>query len=321
MKRLLVLLFVCAGVFASGAGWPQAYPSKPIRFIVPYPPGGGADFVARAIATKMQENIGQPVIIDNRAGNGEIVGTEALARAAPDGYTLSYVSNAFPINMTLIPKLPYDSQRDFIPLTMLAHVPMLLVVHPSVPATSVKELVALAKAQPGKLNYGSLGSGSIHGLGMEWFKSMSGTDIVHVPYKGLAPGMAALAAGDIQVMFVGFAAGMAQVKGGRFRALAVSPAKGVAAAPDLPSIAREGFPEFDMTSWYGAMVPAGTPAPVVVRLHAEIVKALNSPDLRERFAATGVATAPMSGEEFGAQIRSEAQLWAKIIKATGAKAE
>lgn len=320
LRSAIFAAFAAALAIATNA-LAQSYPAKPIRFIVPYPPGGGTDIAARAIAQKMQENIGQPIVIDNKPGASEIIGTEALAKAPADGYTMALATNAFSINVALFPKLPYDSTRDFIPLTMLVSVPFLLVVHPSVPASSVTELVALAKAQPGKLNYASLGPGSPHGLAMEWFKHLAGVNIVAVAYKGVAPAMTAVAAGEVQLMFTGFTAGMAQVKAGRLKAIAVSPAKGVAAAPDLSPVAAAGYPDFDITTWYGAFLPAGTPPDVAGRLHAEITKALNAPDVKERFSAIGVEPAPMSREAFGALIQGETRMWDRIIKATGAKPE
>ncbi len=322
----MIRMFVCVVAIVAGAIWPpaglaQTYPSRPIRFFVPYPPGGGTDIVARVLAQKLQESMGQTVIVENKPGGNEIISTDTLAKSAPDGHTLALVSNAFPINVSLRPKLPFDPARDFIPLTMLVTVPFVMVVHTSVAANSVPELVKLAKSKPGQLNYAHLGSGSPHQLAMEWFKQLAGVDIVGVPYKGVAAGNAAVTAGEVQLAFTGLTAGMAQVKGGRLKALAVSPAKRVSAAPELPTVAEAGYPEFDMTTWYGSVIPAGTPPEIVARLHAELVKALNAPDVRQRFAGIGVDTAPMTPEAFASVIRAETQTWAKIIKAAGVKAD
>jgi tripartite-type tricarboxylate transporter receptor subunit TctC len=320
MKAARILVLALLAVVPSVAG-AQGYPSKPIRFLVPYPPGGGTDLVARAVAQKMQESMGQPVIVDNKPGASEIISTEALARSAPDGYTIGMVTNAFAINAGSGRKLPFDPAADFVPVAYLVSVPFLLVVHPSVPASSVKELVALAQAQPGKLNYASLGSGSPHGLAIEWFKKLAGVNLTEVPYKGVAQAMAAGAAGEVQVLFTGLTAGMAQVKAGRLKVLAVSPAKRVDAVPEYPSIAESGYPEFDVTTWYGVVAPAGTPPEIVAKLNAEIDKALRSPDLKERFSGIGVDPMPMSPKAFAEVMQKDLQLWSRVIKATGAKVE
>ena len=305
-------------IAAAGPVHAQAYPSRAIRFIVPYAAGGGADITCRIIAQKLQENLGQPVIVDNRPGGSEIIGTEAIAKAAPDGHTMGFMSNTLAINVTMQPKLPYDTERDILPVTRLIKVALVMVVPPSLPVNSVKELVALAKAQPGKLNYASFGAGGPHGLAMEWFKSVTGTNIVAVPYKGVAPGMAALAAGEVQVMLTGLTGGLAQMKAGKIKAIAVTPAEGLAAAPDIPPIARD-YPEYDVMTWYGVAVPGGTPANIVARVHEEITRVLNAPDVRRRLEDIGVDPAPMPQEAFIAMVRAETQLWARIIKSSGAK--
>ncbi len=292
----------------------QSYPSRPIRFIVPYAPGGGADVACRIIAQKMSESMGQPVIVENRPGASEIIGNQALAQSAPDGHTVGFISNSLAINATLQPKMPFDPQRDIIPVTRLVNIPLIMVVPPSLPVNSVKELVALAKAQPGKLNYASFGIGGPHALAMEWFKTVTGTDIVAVTYKGVAPGMGALASGEVQVMLTGLTGAMAQIKAGKIKPIAVTSSKGVAVMPDIPPIARD-YPEYDLSTWYGLGVPAGTPANVVNRIHDEVTRALNAPDVRQRFDGLGVETSPMPQEAFIALLRQEIQLWAKVIKA------
>jgi len=320
-RRRAVLALTAAGLLAPLIAAGQGYPSKPIRFLVPYPPGGGTDLVARAVAQKLQDSMGQPVVVENKPGGSEIISTEAAARSAPDGYTIALVTNAFAINAGAGRKLPFDPVADFVPVAYLVSVPFLLVVHPSVPASSVQELVALAKAQPGKLNYASLGSGSPHGLAIEWFKKLAGIDLTEVPYKGVAQAMAAGAAGEVQVLFTGLTAGLAQVKSGRLKAIAVSPAKRVAAVPELPSIAEAGYPDFDVTTWYGVVAPAGTPGSIVSKLNAEIDKTLGLPDLKERLAGIGVDPLPMSAAEFGQAMQKDLRLWSRVIKATGAKVE
>ena len=302
-----------------GGAAAQSFPSKPIRLIVPYPPGGGTDTAARPIAQKMTEAIGQAVIVDNRPGASEIIGTEAVARAAPDGYTLLLTTNAFAINPSLQPKLPYDSARDFAPVSPLVTTPFMLVSSPRLQANSMAELMKLAKAQPGKLNFASLGSGTPHHLAMEWLKLLAGVDIVAVPYKGVGPGLTAVMAGEVELMFTGLTAGLVQVNAGKVRALAVTTAKRAPAAPEVPTIAEGGFPEYEALAWYGILAPAGTPAPVIARLNAEFAKALNAPDIRERFAKIGVDPAPGSPSDLLDMIRKETELWAKVITAMGVK--
>ncbi len=298
---------------------PAAFPTKPIRVLIPYPPGGGTDTAMRIIAPKLQEGLGQSIVIENRPGASETIGTDALAKSAPDGHTIGLVSNAFSINATLFPKLPFDVHGDFVPVTMMVVVPFVLVAHPSVPANSVKELVALAKSQPGKLNFASLGSGSPHFLAFEWFKMLAGIDVVAVPYKGLAPAMTAVTAGEVQMMLAGLTAGLPQVKAGKFKALAVSPAKRIGVLPDVPTIAESGYPDYDVNTWYAILAPRGTPASVVTRLNTEFAKALNAPDSSARFTAMGVEVAPSTPEALWARIRFEIDTWGRIIQATGAK--
>jgi tripartite-type tricarboxylate transporter receptor subunit TctC len=320
MKRSISLLAL-AGLVAASAAFAAEYPSRPIRLVVPYPPGGGTDTVARPLAQKITESVGQPIVIDNRGGASEIIGTEAVARSAPDGYTLLMTTNAFAINVALQRKLPYDPARDFAPVARLITTPFMLVAHPGLQAASVRELIALAKAQPGKLNYASLGSGTPHHLAMEWFKVLAGVDIVAVPYKGVAPGLAAVTAGEVQLMLTGLTAGLAQVKGGRLRALAVTTAARSSAAPEIPTVAESGFAGYDALAWYGVLAPAATPPEVIARLNAEIGKALAAPDLRQRLANIGVDPAPGTPGELQRLIRDETQLWTKVIKAAGVKAD
>jgi len=324
-KRSFFMLLACtAAVFAllHGVSFAQQiWPARPIHLIVVLPPGGGVDIVARAVGQKLQQGLGQPVVIENRPGGSEIVGTELLGRSAPDGYTFGVVTNTFAINPTLFPKLPYDSVRDFTPVTKLVNMPFVLLATPALAVASVRELVELAKAKPGQLNFAHVGVSSPHFLAGEWFKRLAGIDVVAVGYKGAGDAMTAVSAGQVQFMFTGFGAGMALVKAGRLKALAVTPARRLAAAPALASVAESGYPDYDLTTWHGLLAPAGTPAAIVGRLNAETVRALNSDDLRERFAALGAEPAPMSPEQFAGLLRSDIDVWGKIVRISGAKPE
>ena len=318
-RQLLRAAAAVAAVRAGGTLAQSAWPSKPVTLVVPFPAGGGVDVIGRIVAEKLAAALGQPIVIDNRGGASEIIGTEVVARAAPDGYTLLMTTNAFAINMAFERKLPYDPVRDFAPVGRLITSPFLLVAHPGVQAASLRELIKLAKAQPGKLNYASLGSGTPHHLAMEWFKVLAGVDIVAVPYKGVAPGLTAVTAGEVQLMLTGLTAGLPQVKGGKLRALAVTTAARSAAAPEIPTVAESGFAGYDALAWYGVLAPAATPREVIVRLNAEIAKALAAPDLRQRLANIGVDPAPGTPDELQRLIRDETQLWTKVIKAAGIK--
>ena len=310
---LVALLGACLPAAA------QPFPSRPIRLVVPYPPGGGTDTVARPLAQKISESVGQPVVIDNRGGASEIIGTEIVAHAPADGYTLALVTNAFAINVAYQRKLPYDPVRDFTPVSLLITTPLMVVAHPSLPATSLRELITLAKAQPGKLNYASLGNGTVHHLSMEWLKMLAGIDIVPVLYKGLAPALSAVTAGEVQLMFSGLGVGLGLVKAGKLRGLAVSTPERSAAAPEVPAVAESGFADYDAVAWYGVLAPARTPSETVAILNSEIGKALRAPDLRQRFANIGVDAAPSTPEALQQLIRKETALWAKVIQAAGLK--
>ena len=318
-RRSLGALFLAPAVARAqtGAAWA---PSRPMRLIVPYTPGGGTDIVGRLIARALGDALGQPVAVENRPGASEMVGTEAVARAAPDGHTIGLVTNTITINPALYPSVPYDNVRDLRPLSSLCTVPFALVVHPSVPATGLRTLIALLKARPDAMSYASLGPGSVHGLAMEWFKNLSGTRAVAVPYRGVAPAMQAIATGEVQLGFVGLTAAVPQIQAGRLRALAVSPAEGVAAFPQWRPVASE-VPGFDMTTWYGLVVPAGTPDPIAARLGEEILKALASEDLLARFGTLGVEPAPATPDAFARRIAAETTMWARVVAATGAKPE
>lgn len=318
--RRLLLAGAAAFIAASGA-LAQTYPSKAIRFIVPYPPGGGTDIVARLVAAKMTVSMGQPVVVDNKPGASTIIGTDMMAKAAPDGYTFGLITDSHAINPVFFPKLPYDSIKDFEPLTQLVFVPLVLVAHPSLNVKTVGELIAAAKSRPGKINYASIGNGTPHQISMEWLKSMAGISMTHIPYKGVAPALTDLVAGQVDVMFTGTSSAIPHVKAGKLNALAVSSAKRQPSFPDTPSVAEAGLPEFDLMTWYGVTMPAGTPPAITQRLNQEITAALNQPDVKERLAALGVVGAPSSPAEFGAFIKSESLKLARIIKATGVKPE
>jgi tripartite-type tricarboxylate transporter receptor subunit TctC len=300
----------------------QPYPSKPIRFVVPYPAGGPLDTVARLLGIRVAESTKQPVIVDNKPGAGGNIGADVVAKAPPDGYTILMGAVAtHAINPTLYASIPYDPVKDFIPVTQIASTPNVLVVNPAVPAGNVREFIAYAKANPGKLNFGSGSTGSAGHLAGELFKTLAGIDMTHVPYKGAAPAMNDLIGGRIQVMFDNLSSSLAQMRAGKVRALAVTTAKRSALAPELPTIAESGLPGFDINTWFGIFVPAGTPGGIVERLHGEFTKALAAPDIREKMRDLGAEPVGSSPGEFAAYIRSEGDKYARIIKASGARAD
>jgi tripartite-type tricarboxylate transporter receptor subunit TctC len=325
VRRLAVValgLAAIAGATGVNAQQPAStFPNKPIRFIVPYPPGGGTDIVARLIATKMSTSLGQPVVVDNKPGASTIIGTEQLAKAAPDGYTFGMVTDSHAINPVFFPKLPYDSVKDFEPVSQLVFVPLVMVAHPSLNVKTLPELIKAAKAKPGRINYASIGNGSPHQISMEWLKSMAGISMTHIPYNGVAPALTDLVAGQVDVMFTGTSSAGPYVKAGKLEALAVSSAKRQPTFPDTPSVAEQGLPDFDFMTWYGTALPAGTPPAIVQRMSQEVAAALNQPDVRERLAALGVVGAPSSPADFGAFIKSESLKLGRIVTATGVKPE
>jgi tripartite-type tricarboxylate transporter receptor subunit TctC len=300
----------------------EPYPSKQIRFVVPYPPGGPLDTVARLLGQKLSASMKEPVVVDNVPGAGGNIGAAAVARAAPDGHTLLMGAVAtHAINPTLYPTIPYNAEKDFVAVTQVASTPNVLVVNPSLKATTVQEFVALAKSQPGRLNFGSGSTGSAGHLAGELFKTTAGVDMAHIPYKGAAAAMQDLIGGRIDLMFDNLASSLAQVKSGRVRALAVTTAKRSSLAPELPTIAESGLAGFDINTWFGIFVPAGTPRPVVDRLHAEFTKALAAPDVREKMLALGAEPVGSTPEEFAAYVKAEAARYAKLVKASGAKVD
>lgn len=321
-RGLLSIFFATlASISVSQALAQAGYPNKPIRFIVPYPAGGGADIVARMLAQKMTQSMGQPVLVENKPGASTLIGTEMLAKAAPDGYTLGLITDSHAINPSFFAKLPYDSVKDFSPVSQLVFVPLVMVAHPSLNVKTLPELISAAKAKPGKINYASIGNGTPHNLSMEWVKSLAGIDMTHVPYKGVAPALTDLVAGQVDVMFTGSSSALPYVKAGRMNALAVSSAKRLDSFPDTPSVAEAALPEFDFMTWYGTAVPAGTPREITLRLSREIGLAISQPDVKERLASLGVVGAPSSPEDFAAFMRKEAATLARLVKITGLKAE
>jgi len=313
-----------AAALVCGAGYAAAqnYPSKPIRFVVPFAAGGGTDFVARIVGQRLNEALGQPLVIDNRGGAGGAIGTELAAKAAPDGYTL-LLGSAGPLAIQpgLSARLPYDPLRDFAPVTLVCSMPYLLLVHPSLPAKNVQELIALARAKPGQLNFGAPGSGTTTHLATELFKMLAKIDVVHVPYKGVAPALADLLAGQVQFMSGDLSTVLPQVKAGRLRALAVTGAQRSTIVPDLPTIAESGVPGYAASGWFGVLAPAATPRSIVTRLNAVIVKGITNADARERLAALGGEVVANTPAEFAAYLRDDLAKWSKLIKAIGLKPE
>ena len=318
-RSFCLAILSVAMVFNAAA---QGYPAKPIRFIVPYPAGGPLDTVARLLGSKLAESMKQPVVVDNKPGAGGNIGADFVAKSPPDGYTILMGAVAtHAINPSLYASIPYDPVRDFIPVTQVASTPNVLVVNPSIPVGNVREFIAYAKANPGKLNFGSGSTGSAGHLAGELFNTMAGVRMVHVPYKGAGPAMQDLVGGQIQLMFDNLASSLGQIKAGRVKALAVTTAKRTSLAPDLPTISESGLPGFDISTWFGVFVPAKTPQPVVDKLHAELIRALAMPDVREAMIKLGAEPVGSSPQEFAAYIKSEADKYAKLVKASGAKAE
>ena len=313
-----------AGLLASitSAQAQQPYPNRPVRWVVPFAPGGPTDIMSRAIGEKLGQRLGQQFVVDNRGGAGGSIGAEIVARAPADGYTLMIGHvGTHAINLALYKNVRYDPVRDFTPLTLLATLPLALLVHPAVPATNVKELIALAHKRPGELNFGSAGNGGPTHLTGEVFKSMSKANIVHVPYKGNAQSLTELIGGRVQMMFSNLLTSMPHVRNGRLRALAISTAKRSPQAPDLPTVAESGIAGFDVTPWYGALGPANLPPALKTLLHNEITAIVKSPELRERFVTQGVDLSSSTPQEFAALIQSEVPRWRKIVLDSGAKVD
>jgi len=318
IARAAALTLMC---LAAHPAFAQAWPSKPIRYVVPFPPAGATDILARIVAEKISPPLGQQVVVENRPGAAGNLGTELVARSAPDGYTVLMATAAQSINETLYTKLSFSFARDLAPIALIAHVPNIMEVHPSVPAKTVKEFIALAKAHPGQINYASSGSGTSIHLSAELFKIMTGVDMVHVPYKGSGPALTDLMAGQVSVMFDNLPSSMAFIKSGRLRPIAITTATRYPGLPDIPTIAESGVPGYEAIAWFGMVGPAALPRDVVTRLNAEVNRAVNLPDVQERFAQQGAIPEPLTPEKFGTFIQGEIAKWAKVVKVSGAKVD
>ncbi len=293
----------------------DAYPTRPIRMMVPFSPGGASDTAARVVGQQLAPRLGQQIVIENRPGAGGVIGTEMAARATPDGYSLLMGSNTeIVINPNLYKKLPYNTQRDFAPVSMVADTPLIMVVHPSVPAKSVQELIALAKAKPGVLNYASSGNGSTVQLAGEMFKTMAGVNLRHIPFNGSGPAVIQTIAGETQLVIPAMPAALQQARSGKLRALAVTTAKRVAAAPELPTVAESGVPGYEITIWNGLLAPAGTPKPVLDRLHVELLKVLAMPEVKQSFTNIGAEVITSTPAQFAAFIKADLAKYAKVVK-------
>ena len=316
----MYLSYISALLMTSGA-IAQQYPTKPIRLIVPFAPGGGTDITARAIAMKLTEALGQTVVVDNRAGANGTIGADIAAKAPPDGYTLSMISSSHSVNPSIMKKLPYDLVTDLAPVTQATSQPYALVLHPSVAAKSVKELIALVKAKPNSLNYGSSGTGGLSHLSGALLCSMTGITMTHIPYKGGSPALTDLVGGQIQLLFSTILQAQSQLKGGRVRALAVTTAKRSAGAPDLPTMHEAGVTGYEVAGWYGMVAPLKTPAAIIARLNTEAVKALRGSDIKDKLAADGSEPVGSTSEAFGLHIKTEVAKWNKLVKEASIRAE
>lgn len=321
LKRLTKAGAVLALFAASTSAFAQAWPNKPIKYLVPFPPGGATDILARIVADKLGPILGQPVVVENRAGAAGNVGTEAVVRSAPDGYTVLQGTVAQSISETLYTKLNHSFERDLVPVAKIADVPNVFVVHPAIPAKTVQEFIALAKQSPGKYNFASSGSGtSIHMSG-EMFKMLVNLDIKHIPYKGSTPALQDMIGGQVDIMFDNLPSAMPHIRSGRLRALAITTAGRYPGLPDLPTMIEQGVAGYDAAAWFGMMAPKGTPPEIVARLNTEINKILAMPDVREKLVQQGAVPAPGSPADFGRFINNEVVKWGKVVKASGAKVE
>jgi len=321
--RILKLLGALAGaatVLFAQAAFAQTFPTKPIRLVMPYTPGGSSDILARPIANEMSKSLGQPVLIEYKPGAGSTIGADYIAKSAPDGHTLVMLLTAHAINATLVPNLPYDTVKDFTSITLAATLPLVVAVNAQSNIHTLQDLVAAAKANPGKLNYGSAGAGNTSHLAVEYFKSVVGIEVTHVPYKGSGPAVTGLLGREVDFMFDSLSSSLAQIQGGKFRAIAVSTAKRSHVLPQVPTIAESGVPGFDISAWYGIFAAAGTPAPIVQKLNAEFIKAMAVPDAKQRIEGYGYQIVGSTPAQLDAHVKTEIARWSKVVKDSGAQA-
>jgi tripartite-type tricarboxylate transporter receptor subunit TctC len=321
LLKAAVATLLAAAFSASALVHAQGYPERPLRFVIPFPPGGGADHLARIVGVAASERLGQQIVIDNRAGAGGNIAAEVVAKAAPDGYTLLQTNVAHAISTSLYRKLNYDLVQDFAPVTQLASIPFVLAVNPGTGFTSIKDLIARAKAKPGELAYASSGSGGPSHLAMELFKSMAGVEIRHIPYKGAVPGATDLMAGQVQMMFFTVSAALPLMNSGRLKCLAIASTRRSLLAPDIPTVSEAGLPGFEATTWFGVMAPRGTAPNSVGKLHAAFTAALKQPDVRDRVLKQGFDIAGSDPAEFAAYVKAEIPKWANVVKASGASVD
>ena len=318
MSRAVLALLLSSFVLS---GWAQNYPSRPVKIVVPFAVGGSADVYGRFLAAKLSDSLGQPVVVENRPGGGAVVGTDAVAKSPADGYTVLVMSNTHTVNETLIPKKPYDLMKDLAPITGINSQDLMLVINSEVKANNLKEFIALAKSQPGKLNYASSGPGTPYHMAGELFKYMAGVNIVHVPHKGSDQARTAVLGHQVDMMFDAISTIVSHTKGGKLKALGTSGKQRSAVTPDVPTIAEAGVPGYEATIWLGLMAPAATPRPIIDKLSQETIKVINAPDVKENWAKQGAVPMGMSPDEFGRFLQQDVQKWSKLVKDTGMKVD
>jgi tripartite-type tricarboxylate transporter receptor subunit TctC len=321
MHRIAVRIAAVLALALPWAAQAQAWPAKPVKIVVPFAAGGPADIYARALAEKLSQSLGQSFVVEDKPGGGSIVGTDIVAKSAPDGYTLLMMSNTHTVNESLIPDKPFVLLRDFVPVAPVNYSDLLMVVHPSVPASTVKDFVALAKAQPGKLNYASSGPGTPYHMAGELFKAMAGVDVVHVPYKGSSGARTDILGGQVQMMFDAITTMAPHVRSGKLRALGSTGKARSSVLPDVPTVGEAGVPGYEAVIWLGVLAPAGTPRPIVERLNAEITRITSSAEMREAWSRQGATALSMGIDEFGRYLREDIEKWSRIVKLSGAKAD